>query len=193
MKPNRRKEISPKRLAAFQVNAIIFGLLVGRALRQRNIRDLRVGKNLIELDDGGYELRYAASEMKGHRAFSTSCPTELVPIIRDYVRHGFQVLTGRDPRDGDVLLRSAKGNPFTAASFYKRVISLSQKLVGKPLHPHFFRHMVATHAAQVWKLTPTELAAFLSHRNPMTLMKFYEVTDPAKAAARVDEFRTESP
>ena len=84
-------------------------------------------------------------------------------------------------------------NPLTATTFHNRVIRLSHKLVGKPLHPHIFRHMVATHAAQVWKLTPTELAAFLAHRNPMTLMKFYEVTDPAKAAARVDEFRTESP
>jgi site-specific recombinase XerD len=190
MKPSRRKEISPGRLAALQVNAIMLGLLVSRALRQRNIRRLQVGKNLVEVD-GGYELRYASSEMKGHRAFSTSCPAELVPIVRHYVRHGFQVLTGKEVRDGDILLRSKRGNPLTSTTFRNRVISLSQKMVGKPLHPHIFRHIISTHAAQVWKLTPTELAALLAHRNPMTLMKFYEVTDPAKAAARVDEFRTE--
>ncbi|HUU95276.1 MAG TPA: hypothetical protein VM487_06030 [Phycisphaerae bacterium] len=115
MKPSRRKDISPGRLAALQVNAIMLGLLVGRALRQRNIRRLQIGKNLIEVD-GGYELRYAASEMKGHRAFSTFCPAELVPIVRNYVRRGFQALTGKEPHDGDVLLRSKRGNPLTAAT-----------------------------------------------------------------------------
>ena len=66
---------------------------------------------------------------------------------------------------------------------------MSRRLIGKPINAHLFRHIVATQAAQVWKLTPTELAAFLAHRSPLTCMKYYEVTNPALAARRVDEFR----
>ncbi|MEE9296696.1 MAG: hypothetical protein V3W34_17265, partial [Phycisphaerae bacterium] len=76
------------------------------------------------------------------------------------------------------------------SSFGAIVKRLSRRLIGKPINAHLYRHIVATHAAQVWKLTPTELAAFLGHRSPMTVMKFYEVTNPTLAAERVDRFRS---
>ena len=41
-------------------------------------------------------------------------------------------------------------------------------------------------------MTPTELAAFLAHKSVTTLMKFYEVTNPTKAAERLDTFRAQS-
>lgn len=185
------KQSSPDRLATLQVNTILWGLLVCRALRQKNIRQLRTGNNLVETDDG-YELRFEAREMKGHKAFTTTCPPELVPVIRDYLRRGYRTLAGRDPRDGDVLLLTGAGTPFGSQVVRHRVLRLSMKLVGKPLHPHIFRHIAATYLAQVRKLTPTELAAFLAHRNPLTLMKFYEVTDPTRAAARVDDCRRQA-
>jgi integrase len=183
-----RKPLSASRLATVQVNTILWGLLVCRALRQRNIRLLRIGNNLVETD-GGYELRFEAREMKGHKAFATTCPPELVPVIRDYLRRGYRMLAGREPREGDMLLLTRKGTPFSSGAIGTRVGRLSETLIGKRLNPHIFRHIAATFLAQVRHLTPTELAAFLAHRNPLTLMKFYEITDPTKAAARVDEFR----
>lgn len=182
---------SPSKLATLQVNAVLWGLLVCRALRQRNIRQLRVGKNLVETDDG-YQLRFEAREMKGHRTFTTTCPSELVPVIRDYLRNGYRTLAGRNPRDGDVLLLTRRGTPFNCRSVGLRVSSLNERLVGKRLGPHIFRHIAATYLAQVRHLTPTELAAFLAHRSPATLMGSYEITSPTKAAARVDEQRRQA-
>jgi len=91
------------------------------------------------------------------------------------------------------LLLNRDGKPLEQPAFAAKVRRLSRRLLGKAVNPHLFRHIVATHAAQVWKLTPTELAAFLTHRSPMTCMKYYEVTNPTLAAARVDEFRSKSP
>jgi len=77
--------------------------------------------------------------------------------------------------------------------FGPRVEHLSSRPIRKRLNPHLFGHIVATHAAQVWRMTPTALAAFLAHRSVLTVMKYYEVTGPAKAAERVDGFRNERP
>ena len=43
--------------------------------------------------------------------------------------------------------------------------------------------------ARVRKMTPTELAAFLAHRSVLTVMKYYEMTSPARAAERFDVLR----
>lgn len=178
-------------IARMQVDVLVWGLLVCRAPRRRNIIELRIGRNLVRVE-GGFELRFAPAEMKGHRKFETTVPAELVPVIDDYLRRGYRALTGRAPADGDVLLVTRKGAPFTGAAFAACVRRLSRRLVGKELHPHLFRHIVATHAAQVWKLTPTELAAFLAHRSVQTVMKYYEVTSPALAAGRFDSMRKQN-
>lgn len=189
------KDSSGKRsdasLANMQVNVIILGLLTTRALRRSNITNIRVGDNLVQSGQG-YELRYGASEMKGHKRFDVTVPAELAPIIADYLRRGYFALTGRIPRDGDPLLLASTGHPFATGTFSARVRKLTRKYMGKQLHPHLFRHMLATHAAQVWRMTPTELAAFLAHRNVLTVMKYYEVTSPSRAAERLDGFRATS-
>lgn len=174
--------------AVLQVDAIVLGLLVSRALRSSNLRGIASGRNLVRVEDG-FELRFAATEMKGHRRFETTVPVELVPIMEDYLHHGYENLTGRAPADGDFLLVDHNGQPLTSGWLTNRVRRLTQRMVGKPVNPHFFRHIIATHAAQTWKITPTELAAFLGHRSAMTVMEYYEITSPARAAARLDEFR----
>ncbi len=162
MRVGKRSGYERIRLAQQQVDVIIFGLLVTRALRGANIRGIRIGTNLVAMENG-FDLRFSSSEMKGHRKFVTSCPDELVPIIKHYLRHGFKALTGRPAGDGDILLANRRGKPFDRNSFSSKVGRMSQRLIGKPINAHLFRHIVATHAAQVWKLTPTELAAFLAH------------------------------
>ena len=187
MNCNDRK-LSDPALAKLQADAIILGLLTTRALRRLNIVNIRLGTNLVQNGDG-YALRYAAAEMKGHRRFDVTVPAELVPTITDYLHRGYRALAGRMPADGDLLLLTSRGTPVGEDGFGARVGSLTQKYVGKRLHPHLFRHIVATHAAQVWRMTPTELAAFLAHRNVLTVMKYYEVTSPSRAAERFDSFR----
>lgn len=187
MKSSSGKHCGPA-VAKLQVDAIILGLLTTRALRRLNIVNIHLGTNLIQ-DGDGYELRYGAAEMKGHRRFDVTVPAELVPVITDYLRRGYRALAGRMPADGDLLLLTSRGTPVGEDGFGTRVGSLTQKYVGKRLHPHLFRHILATHAAQVWRMTPTELAAFLAHRNVLTVMKYYEVTSPTRAAERFDSFR----
>lgn len=171
-----------------QVDTIIFGLLTTRALRRANIIGIRIDKNLVRVA-GGFELRYDAREMKGNRKFETRLPAELVPVVDDYLARGYRALTGRPPAAGDWLLVNRRGQPIDGALFGGRVRALSRRHLGKQLHPHLFRHVFATHAAQCWKLTPVELAAFLAHKSVLTVMRFYEVSNPVLAAERVDACR----
>jgi site-specific recombinase XerD len=175
-------------LASRQVNVLILGLLATRALRRLNIVTIRLGTNLVRTEDG-FVLRFTGDEMKGHRRFETTVPDELTPILEDYLRRGYRALSGRQPADGDLLLLSRNGTPFELGSLGQKVKRLTKRLIGKRVNPHLFRHIVATHAAQVWKMTPTELAAFLDHKSVLTVMKYYEVTSPTQAARRMDELR----
>lgn len=188
MRSSSRSQADQPSLAILQVDAIVLGLLATRALRRSNIIGIQVDKNLVRTSDG-FELRYAAKEMKGHRKFETRLPAELVPVVNDYLARGYRALTGRMPTDGDLLLLDRKGNPLSAATFTHRVRRLTRKHVGKELHPHLFRHIIATHAAQEWKMSVTELAAFLAHKSVLTITKYYEVTNPARAAERFDTLR----
>lgn len=171
--------------ATIQVNTIILGLLVTRALRVRNIRELAVGTNLVPTADG-FGLTYAAKDMKGHRKFEVTLPAELVPVVREYQASGYKALVGRAPGAGDKLLVTRDGTPFELGALAARVRALGRRYIGKELHPHIYRHILATHAAQVLRMTPTELAALLAHKSVLTVMRYYEVTSPALAAARLD-------
>ena len=183
----KREGVVGKSKASLQVDVIILGLLTTRGLRSLNIREIRIGCNLVETADG-FLLRYSEAEMKGHRAFETTIPAEIAQIIKDYLRTGYAKLANRPACEGDHLLLTSAGRPL-GGGFGQRVRRIAQKYIGKRLHPHIFRHIIATHAAQCLKLTPTELAAFLAHRSPMTVMKFYEVTSPSLAAMRFDDLR----
>lgn len=182
---------SDRHVASLQVDAIIFGLLTTRALRRANVIGIRLEDNLVRTE-AGYELRYTAKEMKGHRKFETVVPSELTTILDDYLHRGRKALTGHEWAAGDKLLVTNDGTAMTGSSFSSRVHRLTKKHVGKRLNPHMFRHIVATHGAQVWRMTPPELAAFLAHKSITTVMKYYEVTNPVRAAERFDAFRADS-
>lgn len=175
-----------RKLAVRQADTIIFGLLVLRGLRSRNIRDARIHTNLRQTEDG-FRLCYSGSEMKGHRAYEVNVPEPLVPVIADYLLYGYQTLTGKKPFQGDSFLVTQKGRPLMKGTFAARVRRITRRAVGRELHPHIFRHVLATHAAQVLRLTPPELAALLGHRSVQTVMRYYEVTSPDLAAGRLDD------
>ena len=179
---------NPRRLANLQVDALILGILVNRALRSRNLREMKLGTNLTQ-DGAAWKLKFAADEMKGHRQFETSFPDALVPTLGRYLTKGFKVLTGRQIGHGDIVLVNRKGRSLGKTSFSQCVRRLTRRWLGKPLSPHLFRHIVATHGAQNLKMTPTELAAMLAHRSTTTVMRYYEVTNPTLAAQRFDELR----
>lgn len=188
MRGRGHRRIDGQQLAQLQVDAIVLGLLTTRALRRANIIGIRIGQNLVCTEEG-CDLRFASHEMKGHRRFDTQLPAELVPVVKEYLRSGYRALTGRKLEDGDFLLVTRRGTPLDAATFTSLVARLTKKHMGRRLNPHLFRHIVATHAAQVWRMTPPELAAFLAHRNVTTVMRYYEVTNPIRAAQRIDAFR----
>jgi integrase len=124
--------------------------------------------------------------MKNHKAFETSLPRDLVESLKAYVEVGFRALTGRDPEEDDELLRNRKGRPFEVHAFRDRVKAMTHRWLGKRIHPHLFRHMLATHGAQTLHMSPKQLAAMLSHKSIRTVMKYYEVTSPLQAAEAFD-------
>jgi len=98
-KSSKADAVERKRIASKQVDAIVFGLLVGRTLRSANIIGICIDQNLVATD-AGFDLRFAAAEMKGHRKFETSLPAELVQIVHDFLRNGYRWLSGASPGPG---------------------------------------------------------------------------------------------
>ena len=72
----KREGVVGKSKASLQVDVIILGLLTTRGLRSLNIREIRIGCNLVETADG-FLRRYSDAEMKGHRALETTIPAQM--------------------------------------------------------------------------------------------------------------------
>ncbi len=103
-------------LAKMEVEAIILGILIKRVLRSKNIRLMKLNQNLIRTEDG-FLLKYSCEEMKGHRKFETTCPTELIEIFEDYLKTGYKLLHGKEPKDSDHIILNTKGKVYKQQAF----------------------------------------------------------------------------
>jgi integrase len=132
--------------AAWRRDALILALLAARPLRLANLTGLRLGRDLIR-EEAGYQVRVDGSETKNRRPIHFVLPAVLTNPLDHYLHHERPFLLG--PNASDRLWISVRRKPMSEQAIYSQVVATTAELLGRPLHPHAFRHAAATSTAEV--------------------------------------------
>ena len=130
-----------ERAIQFRDGLMIALLACHPRLRRRNLSNLWIGANLIELDDG-YALQFHSKESKTRMAIDETVDNALAPYLNTYLEEIRPQFPGA--ADHRMLWPSCKGGPLTASAIYQRVTMRTRRAFGMPVNLHLFRHCAVT-------------------------------------------------
>ena len=157
--------------ASWRRDALILALLAARSLRLGNLTALRLGQDLIREPDG-YRLRVDGSETKNRRPILFELPDILTGMLDEYLRHERPSLLGANISDR--LWISVRRTPMSEQAIYCRVVATTAELLGRPLHPHAFRHAAATSTAEIDPEILGIASRLLCHSSPKVTRAHYD-------------------
>jgi hypothetical protein len=163
--------------------ALMLRLLLRIPLRQRNIREMQLDRNLYQNAQGHWWLSFRGDELKvGQRNGKinefTLDLTRYFPDLTDHFEEYLSVFRPRFPNASTspyVFLTTA-GNPFTGGALHQDFTGLVLKWTGKRCYPHLLRTLwVSEYFASEGKAAT---AAYMLNDTPQTaLKKYYEFMD----------------
>jgi Phage integrase family len=138
----------PLRGTAFYVGvSLILRLLVRLPLRQRNIREMRLGRNLIRLPDGTWRITFRGAELKiaqrhgREHQVTYAFPPDLQELLEEWLTVWRPRLV--KPADTHVFV-TGRGTPFTVGDLYTLICRTTWKFSGVAVNPHLIRDIWAT-------------------------------------------------
>jgi integrase/recombinase XerD len=135
---NAAGEISD--VVAFR-DGLMISLLAPRPIRRGTFSLIRIATHLRQVGEE-WRLVFDGSEMKSRRAFETTVPDRLVPMLERYLREVRPLITGANRHNG--LWAGTKGCPLRGQAIYGVIAARTRKAFGQPVGPHLFRHCAAT-------------------------------------------------
>jgi integrase len=190
-------------------------LLVILPWRQRNIRDCRViggEPNLFKapispfsmatrsswvneqcrISPGAsyWQIRFAPHETKTKNEVNAYLPSELVPILEEYLSIHRPQLVSKSDDPGTLMVNDA-GRHMSACQLRNLVKKLASTHAGVPVTPHLYRDIVAFEWLQSHPEDFLTISKLLWHRNISTTLKIYgNRFDESTGVARMDDWRT---
>lgn len=186
----------PLHPARLMIEQFIVEWLLVLPMRQRNIRECRIGGNKPNLYEGPIEstsvidkpmwvideeakdpdatfwqLQFAPSETKTGLSVHILFPKRLVPTLELYLEKYRPTLV-QNPRVETLFLNRA-GNPIRADFVDKIIGDKSLKYLGKQTTPHLFRDAVAYKWLKEHPKDFLTLSKMLWHRNVQTTIQIY--------------------
>jgi hypothetical protein len=134
------------KLALRSQRSLIIRLLIRRPLRNRNIRELQLGKNLYQ-SDGQWMLEFVGDELKIAKIggqphiYKILWPADLVKQLEEFLRVWRPLLIDDD--NGPLFARSS-GKAFTASSLGTEFKKAVYAYTGKQMNIHLVRDVWAT-------------------------------------------------
>jgi hypothetical protein len=127
--------------------SLILRFLVRRPLRQRNVREMTLQRNLYQDHEGVWRIRFSGQELKvdrrdgGVNRYECVFPPDLVPLLEEYLT----IWRPRLAKAGEehVFLNS-KGHPFTANRLTGAVSVSTMRFARVGVNPHMIRDIFAT-------------------------------------------------
>lgn len=180
----RNTKPSPRHNSSLVRDELVFRLLSRRPLRSRNIREMKLGKNLKN-DDGTWNIEYSSDEMKNNDSFRISFPKDLVPLLEDYLEnYRKNIFVGPSC---EWVFPSPNGTHICASTVQRIVTKNCQRILNKHIYPHLMRDMVA-----YWYIKETgdylTVSKLLGHKDVNMTVRLYSNFDANDAAEKYDAF-----
>ena len=125
-------------------DGLMIALLAACPLRISNLESIRIGEHLIKCD-GGYSLRFGASETKNRCPLDVPVPEELTARLDCYIENYRPVLLKKGRSEH--LWISLRGKRLAQIGIYCRIIQHTKNAFGQAINPHLFRDCAATSIA----------------------------------------------
>jgi integrase len=160
---------------------LFVAIAVCTALRSRNLREMRLGHNLIWRKTG-WEIIYDASEVKNGEVILGRLPRVLNPFVERYVEvERLRLAKGRGGAMDKVWV-SARGGPLSPVSVGLIFHRVAVQMLGYPIHPHSTRYMAATRILEDDARALKTASLALAHKEQRTVSEFYDYSRGARAA-----------
>ena len=183
------RKVSERNQANLILQELLYRLLLERPLRQRNIREMKLGRNLIKTEDGSWLLTFLGKEMKNDKPYEISFPTSLVSLLEIYLKKYRPKLC--NGLDNEYVFPNPNGGHIDPAVIQRIISKNTKEALGKHMTPHLIRDCVAYH---VLKNRPGEyhmVSLMLSHADVKTTLRIYGHYTPEDAGARYDAMMDE--
>ena len=186
-----------RRATQFQCG-LMLKLLVRVPLRQRNVRELRLERNLYkDPQTGHWHLHFSGDELKiGHRGAQaneytmdlSADTTNLVPVLEEFL----QVYRPRLPgaTAAPFLFLTKWGNPFTMDSLHAELSSAVAMRTGQRFYPHLIRSIWATEYIE--KKRDFTGAAYMLGDSVATVLRAYQHVLGKDQHAKAKDFLAEA-
>jgi hypothetical protein len=175
--------------------ALMLRLLVRVPLRQRNLREIHLDKNLFQDKIGHWHLHFSGSELKiGTRNRRVNeYHVDLTDYCPDLLPHLEEFLTIYRPRiphaaESSLLFLTRHGQPYTRDSLHRELSVLVLRRTNK----HFYPHLIRTIWASEYLSATNDFegaATLLGDSVEMVLKTYYEIHQK-KAYNRAGQFLT---
>jgi hypothetical protein len=147
--PSRARHPGRHRATQFQ-RGLILKILVRIPLRQRNVREMQLGKHLYQ-EEGAWHLHFRGSDLKiGRRQgreneytinLSQDVP-DLLPPLEEFLRDHRPRLP--HPPGSTLCFLTRYGHPFSDQALWQELATVVARHTGKRFYPHLIRTIWAT-------------------------------------------------
>lgn len=164
---------------------LVLRIIIARPLRQRNIREMVLGRNLRSGDDKNWELYFTDEETKAGNTIQFHLPAELNAMVDEYLNIHRPILLRGHKSD---WVFPNTGGVHICASTIQRIVKLNcLRFLDKAVTPHLIRDCVA-----YWwlKRNPKDyltVSQLLGHKDINTTINLYSHFDSELAATLYDQ------
>ena len=173
-----KSDDKPLESAILYRDGLLIAILAARPLRRRTLSIIRIGQHILRIGDH-YTLTFSSADTKNKQPIDYVLPVKLTSYLDRYLGHYRGLFPNAENHDG--LWVSAKGNPLSASSIYRRVISRTHEAFGFSINPHLFRDCAATTLAIQKPEHVLMGAGLLGHSDLRTIHQHYIHAQTTKA------------
>jgi hypothetical protein len=147
-KPSYQRTNSKRRTSFYVGFSLVIRLLIRLPMRQRCIREMAIGKNLIQDRAGVWHIKFVGTELKIERSrgavnrYEFPFPTDLVPLLEEWLTDWRPKLASPDERH---VFLNTRGQPFTEPDqISDMMMRTTYRFTGVSVNPHMIRDIWAT-------------------------------------------------
>ena len=159
-------------------DGLLVTILAIRPVRRRTLSLIRIGKQLQKVGHH-YHLIFGSADTKNRKPLEYALPALLTGYLDRYIKTYRRLIPGSEKHDS--LWASAKGNPLSSGSIYRRIMKRTTIAFGIGISPHLFRDCAATTLATYCPEQVLLGAALLGHSDLRSIHNHYIHAQTMKA------------